>query len=114
MAWSVNMQFISEVFQYGGYPYLDGISFHLYTSEMAHDILYQNHYDVVSEQGGWKKIFITETGFPTHNTGFTEEEQAYKFVRNNVLADYYHVDGNYFSPSAIPAIRLRIKSIISA
>lgn len=96
MAWSVNMQFISEVFQYGGYPYLDGISFHLYTSEMAHDILYQNHYDVVSEQGGWKKIFITETGFPTHNTGFTEEEQAYKFVRNNVLADYYHVDGNYF------------------
>lgn len=96
MAWSVNTQFISEVFRYGGYPYMDGISYHLYTTEMAHDIVYQNHYDLVSEQGGWKKFFITETGFPTHNTGFTEDEQAYKFVRNNVLADYYHVDGNYF------------------
>lgn len=92
--------FMRQVFEFGGYPYLDAVSIHPYVTPKydADDEYsvsrYKSYMNLISEYGGWKDIIATEVGWPTHSGGASLERQAEQLVKQNVIADKYGLNAN--------------------
>jgi hypothetical protein len=71
------------------YPYVDSVSWHTYAvKRSAENSLVQNRIDkvknIVASVGGWKKIYISETGWVTgnvDNVSVSEDIQAYNTAK---------------------------------
>lgn len=88
--------FMSEFYDEELYPYVDGVCFHVYTvGYYADNTTFDDHVDTYTiqlhNQGGWKDLAITETGWyvirPSKNWGPTLERQAHELVKRSVICD---------------------------
>lgn len=92
--------FIREISKYGAYENSDVYSYHIYkwrapngdTNEDYKNYIYQ-HKDLINSLGGFKQIYITETGVSNATTENTSEErQAEVLVQQSTIRDKYSVD----------------------
>ena len=77
------LEFIEEVFQYGGLDYMDIVAIHPYSYPDPIEISFQFQAieqirDLMRTYGTEKPIWVTEVGYPTHvgETGVSEDRQA--------------------------------------
>jgi len=79
---SIDENFIKEVFDEGGYDYMDGLSLHPYYAPRSPEEVQRYEkiekiHKLMSQYGEPKNIWITEVGWPTHHPGgITQQEQA--------------------------------------
>ena len=92
--------FIREISKYGAYENSDAYSYHIYkwrasngdTNEDYKNYIYQ-HKDLINSLGGFKPIYITETGVSNATTENTSEErQAEVLVQQSIIRDKQSVD----------------------
>lgn len=81
--------YVSELFENGIYPYIDVFSHHPYFRQDPKDgfvdYAYENGTKELEEMGGWKEVYLTETGVSSANGN--EIKQAEYNVKTLVLAD---------------------------
>jgi len=87
----IDENFIKEVFDEGGYDYMDGLSLHPYCAPRSPEEAQsyekiENIYTLMSHYGEPKNIWITEVGWPTnHPGGVSKEYQADMLSRTYIL-----------------------------
>lgn len=88
------LKFAKDFFKKELYPYVDAISFHIYTTNKYADtsIFYKQVTDYESEintEGGWKEIAMTESGWPVNTdwANVTYEKQASELVKRMIISD---------------------------
>lgn len=81
------------------YPYIDGISYHHYNHWRYADgpEYYQTTEEIADkmmQEGGWKKLIMTESGYSTgiHDMEVPENKQASENVKRAVICDWYGID----------------------
>lgn len=81
------------------YPFIDGISYHHYNHWRYADgpeyyATTDELVDKMEEEGGWKKLIITESGYSTgvYNMQVPEIKQASENVKRAVICDWYGMD----------------------
>jgi hypothetical protein len=86
-------EFTNSFFDEELYPYIDGISYHIYTVGYFADCAkWTTHTDAlltkIRNSGGWKKFGVTETGWYIipGDWGPVEETQASELVKRGVMA----------------------------
>lgn len=89
--------------RYGIYPYTDAFSIHGYNHprSITYDFFgdrFKSQQDVISNYGGWKPLYITETGTTTakNQSGVSENMSAREVVRAFILADMYNMQGMWY------------------
>jgi len=87
----VDEDFIKAVLDEGGYNYMDGLSLHPYCAPRSPEEAQsyeriEKIYELMSQYGEPKNIWITEVGWPTHYPGgITKEAQADMLARTYIL-----------------------------
>lgn len=78
------------------YPYIDAVSYHIYThwwyaENNEFNLQHNNYNEIIADQGGWKPLTITETGWQmsvgSHIQGAEEKKQASELVKRAVILD---------------------------
>ena len=76
------------------YPYIDYVSYHVYTpgnyaENPKFDGQVENYTNIISKNGGWKQLALTETGWFVINTGWGPDQtkQASELVKRAVIVD---------------------------
>lgn len=86
------VEFLDTMLNEGVYPYIDAISFHPYIYPDSPDVRYKNalrsYASTLRPYGGWKDLFVTETGWPTQldSRGVTEEVQAEYMIKHYIMS----------------------------
>ena len=96
-----DINFMKDVLELGGYPYMDGISFHPYVWPGRPDNkgASVNNIDrvkaLILEYGGWKKMSVTEVGWPVSAGQISYAQQAQNVVKQLAVTDAGGVDSTY-------------------
>ena len=94
------MEWTQENFTAGMYPYMTAIAFHPYVQGApdtgSQEERYEEMYQMIADNGGWKNMNITENGWSTFEYGVTEENAAANLVKQNVLSERYDLIGSYW------------------
>lgn len=91
-------EFINSSMKLGLYPYFDRYAAHEYDYQGGfeytdlYDIRMKEADDFVTEYGGWKKIDITEMGFPIVPGFATHESAAEEAPKHYVICEYNDLD----------------------
>lgn len=86
-------QFMQNLYTEEVYPYIDGVSFHMYANNKYADTkkFYDQANDYrtqIEDGGGWKDVSLTETGwYILPNSGVQEKQQASELVKRAVISD---------------------------
>lgn len=99
--WCINWkEFIASLMEEDLSEFFDGVSIHTYYTNRTRadkktDI--QDIVDIVRQGGGFKKIYMTETGGYSGPEWYnkTEDEKAQEIVRQFVIGDEYQLDGTW-------------------
>ncbi|MEG2583455.1 MAG: cellulase family glycosylhydrolase, partial [Oscillospiraceae bacterium] len=96
-----SFDYMNEIMNLGMYDYVEGVSYHPYVWPQTADDgklekLMDSHTAIVNENGGFKNIGISETGWPTHvgKDGSGEQKQAVQIVKELVISDEKAIDYN--------------------
>lgn len=81
--------YVGELFENGIYSYIDAFSHHPYFRQDPKDgfinYAYENGTKELEAMGGWKEVYLTETG--VSSAGISETKQAEYDVKTLILAD---------------------------
>ena len=94
-------EFMSDFYDAELYPYVDGVCFHVYTGGCYADNTYfDDHVDTYTiqlhQQGGWKDLALTETGWfyvtkdldtEPWSWGPTQERKGHELVKRSIICD---------------------------
>lgn len=75
-------------------PYMNEISIHQYDEFSNVNWVKKclnEHEEMLNNLGGFNKINISEYGASSYSKGFTEEEQAYKILKQSIIYNQYNV-----------------------
>lgn len=97
----------------GLYPYMTHFSYHPYITPAEVDEEYEMKWgrllDTTLSYGGWKDIYVTEVGWPTHDspTGNTEYKQAVEVPKMYIVADAMNLKNNAYYTFRDPGTDIR-------
>lgn len=87
------MDFVRNFMTEKLYPYIDAVSFHIYTANAYADTTKFNtqtseYVETIKSRGGWKELAMTETGWPVGSwANVPAEKQSSELVKRMVLSD---------------------------
>ncbi len=89
----IDVDFTKAIFEAGAIDYMDAYSVHPYiTPRKPEGEMYEKIkevYDMIASYGEAKPLWITETGYPTHIEGVSEEYQAEMIARVYLLGSTF-------------------------